>query len=170
MRGSRRRTVGPCGSRTRAPQRTGRIGDPVIRVVAALAMVAAFGVVPSAAHEVAPSAENAWIGTMADAAKAWLASVGSARGAQYAFRDEARLDWHYVPRARPGLALRSMTPVQRSAATALLRSGLSAKGAAKAEAIMALQGVLADLESSMRRWRDPLEYGFAVFGTPGVAP
>jgi hypothetical protein len=142
----------------------------VFRAAATLAAVVAFGVVPGAAHEVPPSAETAWIAAMGDAAKAWLASVASVRGAHHSFPSEARLDWHYVPRARAGLPLRNMTPTQRAAASALLRAALSAKGAEKAEAIMSLQGVLADLEPGTRRWRDPLEYAFAVFGTPGTAP
>ena len=35
---------------------------------------------------------------------------------------------------------------------------------------MALEAVLAELEGSSRRFRDPQNYAFAVFGTPGVAP
>ena len=125
---------------------------------------------PSAAHDVAPSPETAWIGGMATAAKAWLVSFGKPGGAQLPFDAEARKDWHYVPRRRPGVALRDMTMPQRTAAIALLRAGLSARGAARAEAIMALESVLAELEGTSRRIRDPLNYAFAVFGSPGVPP
>jgi hypothetical protein len=142
----------------------------VKRALAAAAVLFLFAPLPSAAHEVAPSPETAWIGPMTAAANAWLASLGSRSGAQFSFADEARRDWHYVPRSRPGIALRDMTPAQRTAATALLRAGLSARGSERAEAIMALEAVLADVERSSRRFRDPLNYGFAVFGTPGVPP
>ena len=125
---------------------------------------------PSAAHDVAPSPETAWIGGMATAAKAWLGSLGKPGGAQLPFDADARKDWHYVPRRRPGVALRDMTMPQRAAAIALLRAGLSARGAARAEAIMALEAVLAELEGTSRRIRDPLNYAFAVFGSPGVPP
>lgn len=124
----------------------------------------------SAAHEVAPSPETTWIRDMAAAANAWLGTLSTARGAQFPFGDDARRDWHYVPRARPGLALRDMTLAQQAAATALLRAGLSAGGAACAEAIMALEAVLAELEGASRRFRDPTNYAFVVFGVPGVAP
>jgi hypothetical protein len=124
----------------------------------------------SAAHDVAPSPETAWIGGMATAASAWLGSLGATKGAQFPFADDARRDWHYVPRSRPGVALRDMTAPQHAAATALLRAGLSAKGAERAEAIMALESVLADVEGSSRRFRDPANYAFVVFGTPGVVP
>jgi hypothetical protein len=123
----------------------------------------------SAAHEVAPSKETAWIDAMAVAASAWLAASVGAHGAQVPFADDARRDWHYVPRRRPGLALRDMTPPQRVAAAALLRAGLSARGAERAEAIMALESVLGDIEGS-RRFRDPANYAFLVFGAPGIAP
>lgn len=138
-----------------------------------LAAMALFALgAPSAgfAHDVAPSPETAWIAGMATAADAWLGSLGSARGAQLPFADDARRDWHYVPRPRPGIALRDMTAPQRAAATGLLRASLSARGAGRAEAIMALESVLADLEGSSRRFRDPLNYAFVVFGKPGAAP
>jgi len=122
------------------------------------------------AHEVASSRETAWIGAMADAANVWLGTLTTPRGAQFPFADDARRDWHYVPRARAGLALRDMAASQRAAATALLRAGLSSKGAGLAEAIMALESVLADLEGSSRRFRDPTNYAFVVFGAPGVPP
>ena len=35
---------------------------------------------------------------------------------------------------------------------------------------MALESVLAELEGGSRRFRDPANYAFVVFGEPGVAP
>lgn len=139
----------------------------VLLAVAVLALLLPTG---STAHEVAPSRDTAWIDGMATAANAWLGTLGTTRGVVFPFADDTRRDWHYVPRARPGLALRDMTSPQRAAAAALLRAGLSTKGAERAEAIMALESVLAELEGSSRRFRDPTNYAFVVFGTPGVAP
>ncbi len=138
--------------------------------LAALALLAMGAPSAAFAHDVAPSPETAWIAGMATAADAWLGSLGPARGAQFPFADDARRDWHYVPRSRPGIALRDMSEPQRAAATRLLRASLSAKGAGRAEAIMALESVLADLEGSSRRFRDPLNYAFVVFGKPGAPP
>lgn len=139
-----------------------------------LFVVAIAGSVLAAAGLLAPtparSAEAAWIDGMARAARAWLATLPRPDGAQLPFGADARHDWHYVPRGRPGLALRDMTDAQRAAATALLRAGLSTRGADRAAAIMALESLLADLEGSSRRFRDPLNYAFVVFGTPGVVP
>src|SRR5687767_15032772 len=101
---------------------------------------------PSAAHEVEPSRETAWIAAMAGAANDWLRSLGARDGAQLPFADDERRNWHYVPRARRGVALRDMTAPQRAAATSLLRAGLSSRGAERAEAVMALEAVLAEVE------------------------
>ena len=38
------------------------------------------------------------------------------RAALYAYDAPARLDWHYVPRSRPGLAFRGMNAEQRATA------------------------------------------------------
>ena len=87
------------------------------------------------------------------------------------FDDEERGNWHYAPRARAGVALREMTEPQQDAARALLAATLSEQGLAKARAIMALEAVLADLESGRgRHLRDPLNYSFTVFGHPATPP
>ncbi|MBL9086489.1 MAG: DUF3500 domain-containing protein [Planctomycetia bacterium] len=138
----------------------------VVVAIACSVLVAAGLLAPAPAR----SAEAAWLDGMARAARTWLATLPRADAAQVPFASDARRDWHYVPRSRPGLALRDMSEPQRAAATALLRAGLSTKGADRAEAIMALEAVLADLEGSSRRFRDPLNYAFVVFGTPGVVP
>ena len=49
---------------------------------------------------------------MATAANAWLGTVSTTDGAQLAFAAEARRDWHFVSRSRPGVALQDMTPAQ----------------------------------------------------------
>jgi hypothetical protein len=102
---------------------------------------------------------------MLAAAERLLASFPAEQRArvQLAFEGKERTDWHYVPRQRAGVALRDMTDEQRRLAHALLRTGLSSRGYLKATSIMALEGVLRDLENargSDGAWRDPENYAF----------
>lgn len=108
---------------------------------------------------------------IAAAARAWQQAMGdTAPSATFAFTDDERFDWAYTPGFRKGVPFRDMTPAQRAAATALMRSTLSAPGAAKAEAIMALEAVLAEVEGSSLDYRDPEKYFVSVFGAPGRHP
>jgi hypothetical protein len=109
--------------------------------------------------------------TMAGAAKAFLAALDEGQRARtrFAFEAEERLNWHFVPRERKGLPLKEMTPPQREAAMALLKTGLSASGFTKAETIRRLEDVLRALEKGGRIARDPEMYFFTIFGEPGAA-
>jgi hypothetical protein len=106
---------------------------------------------------------------MATAAKGFLTTLDAAQlaKAQWAFDSEERFNWHYIPRTRQGLPLKEMTPAQRDAAVALLKTGLSASGFTRAESIRSLELVLRAMEK--RDSRDPEMYFFTVFGTPGAA-
>ena len=103
---------------------------------------------------------------MAKAADAFLAALEPARRAKASlpFNSENRLDWHFVPRDRQGLPLKEMSADERRAALALLRSGLSARGFTKVDAILHLEEVLFALEGAAMR--DPGLYYFTVFGKP----
>ncbi len=108
---------------------------------------------------------------MAAAARAFLDALapGQRALAQLAFDGPERRDWHYIPRQRPGLALRDMNDPQRAAARDLLRSALSSRGVLKVEAIMALDAILRDMEiagGGTGATRDPLAYHLAIFGAP----
>jgi hypothetical protein len=106
---------------------------------------------------------------MADAARVWLSTLSSAerdRGT-WAFDDEARFDWHFVPREREGMPLRDMSPDQRAAAHRLLHSILSSQGYLKATGVMQLEGILGQLEGRPDR-RDPEDYYVSVFGEPSM--
>jgi len=84
------------------------------------------------------------------------------------FGDAERKNWHYIPRARKGLPIKEMTQEQRLLAQALLATGLSHRGYAKAVSIMSLEAVLAILEQGRNGpVRDPENYFVTVFGTPG---
>jgi hypothetical protein len=129
-----------------------------------------------AAAAVAMAGRPAWLHAdqgareaMTRAALAFLGSLDSRRARQAAlpFGHAERLNWHYVPRRREGLALKDMTVDARAAAHALVQSGLSATGSAKAQDVVRLEGVLRQLETFGAFIRDPDNYAVTVFGTPG---
>ncbi len=113
---------------------------------------------------------------MAEAASAFLASLPPDQQDHAAapFDDPNRLDWHFVPRDRRGLALKDMSDEQRIAAHTLLRAALSGGGYLKAVQITELESVLHELESTPTydaAHRDPLNYAITIFGDPsGDAP
>ncbi|MBO6521742.1 MAG: DUF3500 domain-containing protein [Rhodospirillales bacterium] len=108
---------------------------------------------------------------MAAAARTFLTGIAPRTDeASFAFTDEERFDWHYTPRSRDGINVKDLIPRQRDDLKELMRSTLSAQGILKAEAIMALEGILADIEGSSRSFRDPEKYFVSVFGTPGEYP
>jgi hypothetical protein len=111
-----------------------------------------------------PGEEMAW------AAKNFLSALTpEQRGkATFTFTDEERFDWHFIPKARKGLPFKEMNSAQQKLAHALLCSGLSQRGYAKATTIMSLDEVLRVLEAGgTGPTRDPDLYYFTVFGTPG---
>ena len=105
---------------------------------------------------------------MSDAAKAFLASLTPEQKARatFSFTVEERMNWHFIPRERKGLALRDMTPSQKQLAHALLSAGLSQQGVIKAHTIMSLEEVLRSIEQGKGPERDPEKYYFSVFGEP----
>ena len=108
------------------------------------------------------------IAEVAKAANGFLASLPEDRrpAAKAAFQSRDRTTWRYTPGGRPGMPMQEMSPAQREAAQALLRSFLSSEGYLKVQSIIALEAVLRELE----RWdeRDPERYWFLVFGEPGT--
>src|SRR5579864_1665871 len=105
---------------------------------------------------------------MADAAKAFLASLDPEQRARatFQFQDEERFDWHYIPKERKGLPLKDMTAAQKHLAHALLSAGLSQRGYIKAVSIMSLDDILRVLEHGTGPVRDPERYFFSIFGEP----
>jgi len=84
------------------------------------------------------------------------------------FEDRDRLDWHYVPRSRNGIALKELDPAGREAVHGLLRSALSASGYRKAVNIIELELVLREIETF--GWmRDAERYHLTVYGAPDRA-
>src|SRR5690349_10648918 len=108
------------------------------------------------------------VSLMAKAANNFLNSLTPEQKAKatYAFDNDERFNWHFIPKERNGLPLREMTPRQRELATALLCAGLSQQGYIKAVSIMSLEEVLRLIENSSTEYRNPEKYFFTVFGTP----
>jgi len=108
------------------------------------------------------------VSAMTETANRWLAALSPEQKAKamFAFEDEERMRWFYVPIERKGLTLGEMTPYQRHLASALLASGLSQAGYIKAVTIMSLEDVLKLIENDSGVRRNPEKYHFSVFGTP----
>jgi hypothetical protein len=104
---------------------------------------------------------------MVNAAQKFLGSLSSdeQKKATYPLTDTERENWNFVPLARAGLPLKDMSPAQQDHAFALLRTGLSHAGMARAEAIISLENVLRELENGAAR-RNPTLYYVTLFGTP----
>lgn len=103
------------------------------------------------------------------ATNAFVASLDASQReqAQYSFADDERLNWHFIPRPRNGIPLKSLNAAQRELAMGLVEAFLGDKGFAKSEQIRGLENVLAAIEVNGRFVRDPELYYLTVFGTPG---
>jgi len=108
---------------------------------------------------------------MARAATAFLAALepGQHRAATFPFTQDERMNWHYIPRSRSGLAFKDMPAAGRAAAHELIKVSLSAAGYAKAVNVMQLEVVLRQLETFGGLLRDPEKYYVSVFGAPDAA-
>jgi hypothetical protein len=107
---------------------------------------------------------------MTDAAQKFLAALDPAQRARTVFNLTApeREKWFFVPIRRDGLTLKDMTPAQQDLARGLLRSGLSQRGATRAETIITLENVLREIEKDPVR-RDPTMYYVTIFGEPSAS-
>jgi hypothetical protein len=101
-------------------------------------------------------------------ANRFLASLTpeQAQKARFTFADDERLNWHFIPKERKGLAIREMTPPQKLLAYSLLSSALSQRGFTKATTIMSLEDILRQMEKDDGERRNPEKYYFSIFGDP----
>jgi hypothetical protein len=104
---------------------------------------------------------------MVRAATAFLGGLSPEQRAraQFDFADAERLNWHFIPRERRGLALKEMSEAQRTLAHTLLQEGVSAGGYRKVQGIIELEKVLREMTGNAEM-RDPERYFFSVFGVP----
>jgi uncharacterized protein DUF3500 len=110
---------------------------------------------------------------MVDAADGFVKSLDASQQSKAVMSYDApeRRDWHFIPKpTRKGLQVREMSTDQRKQAHALLQAALSQVGYGKATKIMALEGLLAELEKTREKGplRDPERYYFTVFGQPSA--
>lgn len=87
--------------------------------------------------------------------------------AVYSLTDAERENWNFVPLERQGLPFKKMTTDQHALGLALLRTGLSHTGMARANAIISMELVLKELENGAAR-RDPTLYFVTIFGEPAA--
>jgi hypothetical protein len=129
-----------------------------------LASVTIVGLALWAGAQIEPSGSR-----MALAADRFLKSLTEAQAAKavYAFDSGERLDWHFIPRPRKGLAIKELSPEQRALAFGLIQSGLGGAGFMRATTVMSLEQVLRELEKGRGPVRDPELYFLTIFGTPG---
>ena len=109
---------------------------------------------------------------MVTAANRLLASFSAdqKKEATYTFTDAERENWNFVPIERHGLPFKKMSTDQQAMGIALLRTGLSAAGLARAQAIMQMEFVLKDLEAGNANspTRDAARYFITIFGEPAA--
>ena len=118
-----------------------------------------------AIHNIPISDSNAPL-MMRRAADTFLNSLTPDQRAKavFTFDDEQRFDWHFIPRPRKGLPLKEMDQRQRDLGKALIGTGLSEQGLAKAFNIMSLDAVLREMEKGAGPVRDPEMYFLSLFG------
>jgi hypothetical protein len=115
------------------------------------------------AHEVATD--------MLQAANTYLKALTPEQKKQATFplTDAERENWNFVPIARNGLPFKVTSTQVQALGIALLRTGLSHTGVAKAQAVMMLEFVLKELEKDTPAGRrDPTNYFVSVFGEPSA--
>jgi len=127
-----------------------------------LLIASAFGLLTAAYERIQSTS------VMTDTARAYLASLAPEERARGTFPYDSaeRMNWHFVPIERKGVALREMTTAQKHLAEALFSAGLSQRGVIKAHTIMSLEQVLKDVEKGTGPERDPEKYYVSIFGEP----
>jgi len=93
-------------------------------------------------------------------------SKNQAEKAVFAFDSPERLNWHFIPRDRLGIAIKELTPEQRALAFGLISTGVGGGGYLKATTIMSLEQILQEIEQGKGPVRDPERYFLTIFGTP----
>jgi hypothetical protein len=103
---------------------------------------------------------------MSEAADAFLNSLTADQRAKaaFAFEDEQRFDWHFIPRPRKGIPFKELDPAQRLLGNGLLGAGLGQRGLIRASSIMSLEPILREIEQGKGPVRDPELYYLSIFG------
>jgi len=118
-----------------------------------------------------PPGERELAADMAEAAHRFLTTLvpDQTSRVQFSVDDAERLNWHYIPRPRRGIALGELSDAQRHLAYAFLATALSRRGLLKATTIMSLEEVLRRREAGRGAFqRDAGAYFLAIFGEPST--
>lgn len=140
--------------------------------IAVVALVALAGCVDLGGRAVVSAGGSAQV--VADTAarcRAFLSSLSDEQRqkATRPLEDKEATTWHFVPGRYVGVELGMLDPAQRVRALDVVRAMLGASGYARTEAIMALEGLLRERESTPQKvaeHRDPDRYALLVCGTP----
>ena len=106
------------------------------------------------------------------ATDAFLASLDEDQKtiATFDFNDDERLNWHFIPRERKGVAMKGLVPHQQALVHTMISAALGYRGVMKATTIMSLEDVLRQIEGPESRFRrDPELYYVSVFGEPSTS-
>lgn len=109
---------------------------------------------------------------MMNAANALLSELNAdqKKVCRFSFEDPERLNWHFIPRERKGLAFRDLEGDAFKAGRSLLSAGLSGGGYEQVLKVMSLEEILYVLEggeeAKRRERRHPHKYHISIFGTP----
>ncbi len=107
---------------------------------------------------------------MVAAAKTFLGALNPAqlKAASYPLTDKERENWNFVPIARNGVSFKDTSTQVQALGLALLRTGLSHSGVAKAQAFMQLELLLKEQEKDTVGRRDATNYFVTIFGEPSA--
>jgi len=85
---------------------------------------------------------------------------------RFPFASGERSNWHYIPRNREGIPLKSLSGEQKTLGFDLLHTALTSQGYDKATGIIKLEGILRRLEGRGPEdtHRDPGKYYYTLFG------
>ena len=115
----------------------------------------------------ADSHESGAIQQLCDKVNALIGSMDAPQQAKLLMPMESpeRMDWHYIPKDRKGIAWREMSPHQKDLSMDLVQALMSEAGMQKVRGVVASEGILYR-ESNQSDHRNPDNYHVTVFGRP----
>jgi len=148
--------------------------NKIVFLSSGILLLAVWLLAPALDHQVNSVEAAAASARTADAITAAVEKILGKLGANqkkktlFAFSDDERLNWHFIPRPRKGLPLSEMNPAQKKLVQELLVASLGETGTRTVNDVRSLESILQTIEGPNRRFsRDPEHYYLSVFGAPG---
>jgi len=148
--------------------------NKIVFLSSGVLLLAVWLLAPALDHQVNSVEAAAASARTADAITAAVEKILGKLGANqkkktlFAFSDNERLNWHFIPRPRKGLPLSEMNPAQKKLVQELLVASLGETGTRTVNDVRSLESILQMIEGPNRRFsRDPDHYYLSVFGAPG---